>query len=78
MEKSEIIEIINKYIKEHEKELVPTHESILQMQKDLTKKSEHDIVGAGKLMILKDKFNFHKACKMQLEQLLEEINKGNK
>jgi len=75
MDKLKIIEIINKYIKEHEKELVLTHENILQMQKDLTKKTDHDIVSAGKLMVLKDKFNFHKACKMQLEQLLGEINK---
>lgn len=69
----EIGEIIKKRVSEHEVEMVGCQQAVDAILSQLTNKSDRDIVTVNKLGILKDKMLFHKACKMCLEDLLNEI-----
>lgn len=74
MQQSKVVEIIKKKIKEHETEMSGCQINLDAAQTSLTGKDRPDIKNIGKLAILKDKMMFHKACKMTLEDLLNEIN----
>ena len=76
MQKRQFIEIIKKKVKEHEKEMAGCQINLDAQTMSLTADSKPDITKAAKLAVLKDKMMFHKACKMTLEDLLEEVNNG--
>jgi nucleoid DNA-binding protein len=75
MQKSELINIIRKKVKEHEKEMSGCQINIDALQTSLTTVEEPDTVKLAKLGILNSKMIFHKACKATLEDILDEINK---
>ena len=74
MEVNEILDYIKKVVKEHEVEIVGCQGALDTLQMDLTKEQKPDIKKLSEVAILKDKMIFHKACKAQLEDLLEVIN----
>lgn len=73
---AKIIKIIKNNIAEHEKELMLVQANMDGKQKNLTSGKSPDIKELSKLAVLKDKLLFHKACKMCLEDLLEQVNKN--
>jgi len=75
MEIIKIIDVIKNNIAEHEKELLLVQANMDGKQKNLTSGKTPDITELSKLAVLKDKLLFHKACKMCLEDLLEQVKK---
>ena len=66
MKKQQVIDIINKKIKDHDLEIIDT----LAALDGLPRKPEE----AHKMVILKDKAMFHKACMATLQDLKEDVN----
>ena len=71
MEKTQILNIINTKIKEHEAELKQVSQDVLQVHGIKPKNIEE----AGKILVLKDKIIFHKAAIMALADLKQEVSK---
>ncbi len=73
MEIQKVIKLIQKKIKEHEVEMTGCQTSLDAAQMSLTSNNRPDITKIAQLATVKDKMIFHKACKMALEDLLEEV-----
>jgi hypothetical protein len=72
MDKDQIVTLINTKLAEHKHEMVECAKYV-PTQQDLVK-NNRNVKEAGKLMVIKDKLLFHKACVLLLEDLLKDIN----
>ncbi len=70
MEKNKILEIIDKKLKEHQIEIDGCQNNLLDERGKLRYKS---VPEATKMLIIKDKLMFHKACVLALTELKEEV-----
>lgn len=70
MEKSKVLEIIDKKIKEHQIEIDGCQNNLLDEKGKLKYKS---VPEATKMLIIKDKLMFHKAASLALIELKNEI-----
>lgn len=70
MQKNDILEILNKKIKEHQIEIDGCQNNLLDGQGKLKYKSVQE---ATKMLVLKDKLVFHRACISALVDLKEEL-----
>lgn len=73
-----IVNLITKKIAEHQLEIDGCNKVLPELDAEVKRaiaKKKHDVpVHAQKMMIIKDKMTFHKACMLTLKDLLEEIN----
>ena len=76
--KKPIEKIVRDKLTEHVAETEATQEELDKLRNDskkVQKDSETKLLNAQKVMILKDKMMFHKACSMILQDILDEANK---
>ena len=65
---AEIYMLLTKKVEEHKVEMKLTREALEKLKLD-----KKDLELASKMLLLKDKVNFHKAVVLAYEELIEEI-----